>query len=673
MSTSARVSQSLPRPGPAVSARPCSAAASASCGRPTRCSASARLAHALVRSKPTGEIAIASRRRALPSSTSPSRMSESPMALSASARGPSAPACSAASSAARANGSTSLKRPCSIAILACRARIRARSGLVVLGQQRDGAGDRARASSARPSDHCARESSSSRSAATPRLALLVDLAERLPQQRLGAAVGAVVDQRPARAPHQLDAVAADLRHRVGHARPQVERALEQRAGLAVGVDALRGVGGAHGRHERLALAAGREVVVGDAGRDERVLAGLRGLGLERARQRQVQLRVLARQQVVVDDLAQQRVAELVAPARVGDDHVGLGGLAHDGAQLGAAEAAGVGEHVVRQDPRGGEQPQHLLGRLAEALDPHHQRVAQRRRQAAAAVEPGREQLLGEQRVALAARVQALDELGVGRPAEDVGEQVGELVARQARQLDPARAGVALELGEQRAQRVAAVQLVGAVGRDDEDALGPQAAPEEDEEGAGRAVGPVDVLEHERERLLAAEVVEQREQRLEQARLAERRLGAARRLGIGGRGRGAAAELREQRGELGADARGQRVEDGVALARERAQDAHDRRVGQLLLAELDALADLHATARLPRPARELGQEAGLAYARLTRDEGERRPAIRRVAERGLELRELRHAPDQAAAGHACRHPLSIHGSARSARRGRRRGG
>ena len=366
-------------------------------------------------------------------------------------------------------------------------------------------------------------------------------------------------------------------------------------------------------------------MVGDAGAEDRVVAALGGLGLERARQGEVQLGVLAREEVVVDDLAQQRVAELVAAARVGDDHVRLRGLAHDGAQLGPAEAARVGEHVVRDHARGGEQPQHLLGRLAQALDPDHQRVAQRRRQPAAAVEPRREQLLGEQRVALAARVEALEQLGVGRPAEDVVEQVGELVARQPRQLDPAGAGVALELGEQGAQRVATVQLVGAVGRNHEHALGPQAAAEEDEEGAGGAVGPVDVLEHERERLLAAEMVEQRQERLEQARLAERRLVRAQRLGPG-----AVAKLGEEGGELGADAGGQRVEDGVALAGERAQDAHDRGVGQLLLAELDALADRDARARVPRAAGELGHHAGLADARLTRDEGQGWPPSRRVA-------------------------------------------
>ena len=660
--------QSLPRPLPAVASRPCSAAAMASSERPTRCSASARFDQALVRSKPTGETAIASRRLALPSSTSPSRMSESPIALSASARGP-ASASLAAASAARADGSTSLKRPCSIAILAWRERIRARSGLwsSSSGSSSTARVTDARASSARPSDHWERDTSSSspaatrgsRSSSTSPIACLSSASARACEPSLMSA--RLARRTSSMRSQPICSIAS------GHPRPQVERALEQRARLAVGVDALGGVGGAHGRDERLALAAGREVVVGDAGGDDRVLAGLGDLGLERAGEREVQLGVLARQQVVVDDLAQQRVPELVATAGVGDDHVGLRRLAHHRAQLGAAEATRVGEHVVREDARGREQPQHLLRRLAQALDPHHQRVAQRRRQPAAAVEPRREQLLGEQRVALAAGVQALDQLVVGRPAEDVGEQLAQLVARQARELDPAGARVALELGQQRAQRVPAVQLVGAVGRDHEHALGPQAAAEEGEEGARRAVGPVDVLEHERERLLAAELVEQRQQRLEQARLAARRLVRAQLLGAAA---GAApVELRQQRGELRAHARGQRVENGVTLTRERAQDAHDRCVGQLLLAELDALADRHPRAAVAGAARELGDHAGLADARLTRDEGQGRSAIRRVAQCGFELRELGHPPDQTAAGHPRSHGLSM--SVRPARRGRRR--
>ena len=431
--------------------------------------------------------------------------------------------------------------------------------------------------------------------------------------------------------------------------------------------ALGGVGGAHRGDERLALGAGRQVVVGDAGGDERVLAGLLGLALERAGEREVQLGVLAGEQVVVHDLAQQRMAELVAAARVGHDHVRLRRLADDRPQLGRAEPARLREHRVGQHAPRGEHAQHVLRRIAQALDAHHQRVAQRGREPAAAVEPRGQQLLGEQRVALAARVQALDELVVGRAAENVLEQLRELVAGQPRQLDPARPRVALELGQQRAQRVASVQLVGAVGGDDEHPLGPQAAREEDEERARRAVGPVDVLEHERERLLAAQQVEQRQQRLEQPRLALRRLAGRARL---------AAELGEQRRELGAGAGGELVENRVALAREPAQDADDRRVGELLVAELDALADRDAGAAVGRPAGELGDRARLADARLARHEGERGAAVGGVAQRGLELGELRRAPDQPAARHPRGHRLSIHQArlrARLRRRGRAAGG
>jgi hypothetical protein len=66
-----------------------------------------------------------------------------------------------------------------------------------------------------------------------------------------------------------------------------------------------------------------------------------------------------------------------------------------------------------------------------------------------------EQLLGEQDC-LAAAVHTLDDVGVGRRADDVRELVGDLVAVEARELDPPCARAALELGEQRSQRVALV-------------------------------------------------------------------------------------------------------------------------------------------------------------------------------------------------------------------------
>ena len=210
---------------------------------------------------------------------------------------------------------------------------------------------------------------------------------------------------------------------------------------------------------------------------------------------------------------------------------------------------------------------------------------------------------------------------------------------EPRELDPARARVALELGQQRAQRVAAVQLVGAVGGDHQHALGPQAAGEEDEEGAGRAVGPVDVLEHERERLLAAEQVEQREQRLEQPRLALRR-----RLPLGPR---LAAELGEQRGELGAGSGGELIKDGVVVAGEGAEDADDRGVGEFFVAELDALADRDTGAVLARPGRRARRSCATC----------RRPT-RRPRTRATGGRRLRRANAASSSASSAVRPISL---------------
>jgi hypothetical protein len=97
-------------------------------------------------------------------------------------------------------------------------------------------------------------------------------------------------------------------------------------------------------------------------------------------------------------------------------------------------------------------------------------------------------------VTFGAREDPLDQVVGGRRAEDVGQLLGQLVARQRRQVDAPRARVALHLGEQRAQRVAAVQLVGAIRGDHEHALAAQAAPEVGHERAAGTVGPVQVLD-----------------------------------------------------------------------------------------------------------------------------------------------------------------------------------
>ena len=104
---------------------------------------------------------------------------------------------------------------------------------------------------------------------------------------------------------------------------------------------------------------------------------------------------------------------------------------------------------------------------------------------------------------------------------------------------------------------------------------------------------------------SASDVEQREQRLEHARLGRRRPPLL-----------ALPEAGEDRVEGGAERGRERIEGGVPVAHERPQRGEQRRVGKLVLAELDAVAGEHARAGLARVPDQLVGEPGLADARLT---------------------------------------------------------
>ena len=453
---------------------------------------------------------------------------------------------------------------------------------------------------------------------------------------------------------QVDLVGPGQPGRVRHAVPELERALEQRRALAEGLDVHRGHARADGGAQRRRLIAGGQVVVGD--RRGALGAGLRAIGSgQRGRERPVQLGALARQQVVVDRLGHQRVAQRVALA-VEHDDVRRHRLSEPVAERPPVEPADLGEQRVVEHAAGGEHADDLLRVVAEPVDPQRERGGEARRERPASVRPGGQELLGEQRVALAARVQPLDERRVGRGAEDVAELLGELVAAEPREVDPQRADP-LELREQRAQRVPPVQLVRPVGRDDQQRLGRERGGEEAEERARRRVGPVQVLDHQQHGGLARQPVEHREQRLEDPRLVAR---AA--LVPADRG----GEPGQQRGQLGPDVVGERVEHRVRVAHQRAQRGDQRGVGQLALAELDALAAQHARAVGGRARLELGDEPALADARLADHEGERRLPARRIGERGLELRELQRAAHDPLRGDAGGHHDGGSQSARAAR-------
>ena len=365
--------------------------------------------------------------------------------------------------------------------------------------------------------------------------------------------------------------------------------------------------------------------------------------------------MLARQQVVVDHLAQQGVAEAVEAVLARGHDVAGHGLAQGRAQPRRVHAAGVRQQRLVQAAPGREHPQDLLRVLAQALDPHHQRVAQGRWHRPAPVQPGGQQLLGEERVALAAHPEPFHEGSVGRSAEDVRELLPQLFPGERQQLDAPRRRVALQLGEQRPQRVAAMQLVGPVGGHHQQALRGEAAGEERQERARGAIGPVDVLDREDQGLLATERVEQRQQRLEQPALSGVvALGALRRLGFG-RGKPG-----DQRPELAPHGLGESGRYGVLLPCQWAESRYKRCVRELAFAELDAVSADHTRGRvtIARAQLKLNEKPGLAYARFTRYEDYGGPSGCRVGQSGFQLRELDPAAYYSCAHDPGRHDPSI---------------
>ena len=195
-------------------------------------------------------------------------------------------------------------------------------------------------------------------------------------------------------------------------------------------------------------------------------------------------------------------------------------------------------------------------------------------------------------------------------AEDVGELLGQLGARRAARARCGGRRVALELGEQRPQRVAAVQLVGPVAGDDQHRsrcrAWPRGRPGTRASSGRPSAGPRSPAAA---RSSPASGSSSSSRRVEEARLGRRSRPSALRRAAPRPG----SDVRERRSRRAA---GERLQSGVAGAGERAQGGDDRRVGQLALAQLDALAADHAhAARARRPHR--ARRAGASCRRPTR--------------------------------------------------------
>ena len=316
---------------------------------------------------------------------------------------------------------------------------------------------------------------------------------------------------------------------------------------------------------------------------------------------------LAGQQVVVDRLAEQRVAEGVAVA-VGDEDVHLHRLAQSLVERALREPRGGCEQLVGDPPAGdARRPGHGPGVVTEPVDPDQQHVGQVGGDPAAGAGGGAGELLDEERVALG----SVDDVDGLRHGEPVGRELGDQLAygRLGERSDgePLGAGQPGPLGDLAAERVAAVEVVGAVAGQHDDRSGEATGEEEGEQLAGGAVGPVGVLDDEHERG-------------DQGRLLEERV-----------------DGREQVGPLDADGLGtlggehappglQAGEGGVVsghgghgvgeLGGELAEHLGEGEVGRGGVAQVEAVAHDHAVPLGDQARPRLGHQPGLADAGVT---------------------------------------------------------
>ena len=267
---------------------------------------------------------------------------------------------------------------------------------------------------------------------------------------------------------------------------------------------VRGLVGAGHRHR---LVAGPDAgvergveVVGQPGVPGQLGGGAAAHALaERLGVLGVQPHPLARQQVVVDGFAEEGVPEGV-PAVAGDQQVHLDRLPQPLLELDGREPGRRDEQVVGDLAAGDAgHPDHLPGGLVEPVQADQQHVGEIVGDPAAGLGGRTDQLLDEERVALGAAHDRAQLLLADRARREAGDEQPDLVVAERAQLEPLDAAQPRPLGDLATERVAAVQVVGAVRRHDRHLPLEGTGEQEAEQVAGRLVGPVAVLDDQQHR------------------------------------------------------------------------------------------------------------------------------------------------------------------------------
>ena len=273
--------------------------------------------------------------------------------------------------------------------------------------------------------------------------------------------------------------------------------------LVVPADPDRVVAGPDVRGERDREIAGGMRVQGDlGGRGGRfgVLQGLEKLS--------VQPSSLAGQQVVVHGLGQQGMPEPVAVLPIGHQHLLVDGRAQGAVENARVQPGHLGEERIGRVRSGARHRADDRGRLVvEPVDAHQQQFGQCLRQHR--VGAGVTEFLGVERVA---RCPPDDrpELGTCGFAAAGPDQVDDVTVGERAELEAADARHPGPLRDRLPQRMAPVQVVGAVADDEVHRVGEPAGQQEPQQLAGGAVRPVRVLDDQQQRLVDREQVEPRD-------------------------------------------------------------------------------------------------------------------------------------------------------------------
>ena len=178
-------------------------------------------------------------------------------------------------------------------------------------------------------------------------------------------------------------------------------------------------------------------VVGELGGQPRVPAPvIRATGCERFGDERVERTPLGRQQVLVGDLPNERVAEIVRRASVGldwNEHVLVHRVAEVLDEIGLRAVGNGREQVMLRTPsddRG--DAQESLRLRGQAGQPCEQDLLERRRDGSTTIPRGtREQFLDEERIAIGPGEHVVDEPGARHGSEDPGDLGLDLVTVEA--------------------------------------------------------------------------------------------------------------------------------------------------------------------------------------------------------------------------------------------------